>query len=76
MGWDMREGLLGWDAEVGNASRGRSAPDPAPPALLGWDAEVGNARAWVFGRGGCSVLFGLLSIGWRFGHDLAISVMT
>ena len=33
MGWDMREGLLGWDA------------------------EVGNARAWVFGCGGCSVLF-------------------
>ena len=44
--------------------------------LLGWDAEVGNARAWAFGCGSCSVLFGLLSTGWRFGHDLAISVMT
>ena len=44
--------------------------------LPGWDAEGGNARAWAFGCGGCSVLFGRLSTGWRFGHDLAISVMT
>ncbi len=59
MGWDMREGLLGWDA------------------------EGGIARAWAFGCGGCSVLFGPRSASggaaqhrWRFGHDLAISVMT
>ena len=42
-----------------------------------------EARAWAFGCGGCSVLFGPRSASggaaqhrWRFGHDLAISVMT
>ena len=29
MGWDMREGLLGWDAEVGNARAGYSGAEAA-----------------------------------------------
>ena len=31
--------------------------------LLDWDAEGRNARAWAFGRGGYSVLLGLLGAG-------------